>query len=307
MTETLGVFLQASVRTATPLALAAYGELVVERAGIINLGLEGAIIAGAFGALVGAGTGSAGVGFAVAILAGCAATAVVAMVVLWLRADAIIAGTAVTMLALGLTGTLYRALYGAQGAALSVPTLSPHAFPLLSDIPLLGRALFVQPVITYALYGMAMALWWWMTRTHAGLALRATGERPVAAFAAGISPARVQAWALLFGGAMGGLAGGVLVLAQVGTFAEGMSAGRGFIAIAIVVLGRWSPLGVAAAALLFGAASQLQYVFQSLGWPVPYQLFLALPYVLTLLALAGTQRRAAAPAWLGRALADDAR
>jgi len=307
MTDAFGDFLQASVRTATPLALAAYGELVVERAGIINLGLEGAIIAGAFGALVGAGAGGIGAGFAAAMLAGCAATAVVAMVVLWLRADAIIAGTAVTMLALGLTGTLYRALYGAQGAALSVPTLSPRALPLLSDIPLLGRALFAQPVITYALYGVAIALWWWMTRTHAGLALRATGERPMAAFAAGISPASVQTWALLFGGAMGGLAGGVLVLAQIGTFAEGMSAGRGFIAIAIVVLGRWSPLGVAAAALLFGAASQLQYVFQSLGWPVPYQLFLALPYVLTLLALAGTQRRAAAPAWLGRALEDDAR
>lgn len=300
-------FLQASVRTATPLALAAYGELVAERAGIINLGLEGAIIAGAFGALVGAGAGGIGAGFAVAMLAGCVAAAVVAAVVLWLRADTIIAGTAVTMLALGLTGTLYRALYGAQGAALSVPTLHPHALPLLSDIPFVGRALFVQPTVTYVLYGLAAALYWWMTRTHAGLALRAVGERPEAAFAAGISPVRVQAWALLFGGAMGGLAGGVLVLAQVGTFAEGMSAGRGFIAIAIVVLGRWTPLGVAAAALLFGAASQLQYVFQSLGWPVPYQLFLALPYILTLLALAGTQRRAAAPAWLGRALEDDAR
>ena len=117
MTDAFGDFLQASVRTATPLALAAYGELVVERAGIINLGLEGAIIAGAFGALVGAGAGGIGLGFAAAMLAGCAATAVVAAVVLWLRADAIIAGTAVTMLALGLTGTLYRAVYGAQGAA----------------------------------------------------------------------------------------------------------------------------------------------------------------------------------------------
>lgn len=307
MTDAFGEFLQASVRTATPLALAAYGELVAERAGIINLGLEGAIIAGALGALVGAGAGGVGTGFTVAILAGCATAVVVALVVLWLRADAIIAGTAVTMLALGLTGTLYRTIYGTQGAALSVPTVAPHALPLLSGIPLLGRALFVQPVITYVLYGLAVALWWWMTRTHAGLALRATGERPAAAFAAGISPVRMQALALLFGGAMGGLAGGVLVLAQVGTFAEGMSAGRGFIAIAIVVLGRWSPLGVAAAALLFGGASQLQYVFQSLGWPVPYQLFLALPYVLTLLALAGTQRRAVAPAWLGRALEDDAR
>lgn len=302
-----GEFLQASVRTATPLALAAYGELVVERAGVINLGIEGAMIAGAFGALVGGSAAGVGAGFAVAVMAGVAATAVMAIVVLWLRADAVIAGTAVTLLALGLTGTLYRALYGAQGAALSVPTIAPVAIPVLSQIPLIGRALFEQPVVTYALYALAAALWWLMTRTHAGLALRATGERPAAAVAAGISPVRVRAWALLFGGAMGGLAGGALVLAQVGTFAEGMSAGRGFIAIAIVVLGRWSPIGTAGAALLFGAASQLQYVFQSLGWPVPYQLFLALPYVLTLLVLAGTQRRASAPAALGSALADEVR
>ncbi len=300
-------FLQASVRTATPLALAAYGELVVERAGVINLGLEGAMIAGSFGALVGAGVGGVGAGFAVAVGAGCATAAVMALVVLWLRADAVIAGTAVTLLSLGLTGTLYRALYGVQGAALSVPTIAPVAVPGLSLLPLVGRAFFEQPAVTYALYILGALLWWWISRTHAGLALRATGERPAAALAAGLSPVRVRAWALVFGGAMGGLAGGVLVLAQVGTFAEGMSAGRGFIAIAIVVLGRWTPVGVTGAALLFGAASQVQYVFQSLGWPVPYQLFLALPYVLTLLVLAGTQRRAAAPAALGAPLAEEAR
>lgn len=300
-------FLQASVRTATPLAIAAYGELVAERAGVINLGLEGAMIAGAFGALVGAGIGGVGAGFTLAVVSGCAAAAVMAIVVLWLRADAVIAGTAVTLLALGLTGTLYRALYGAQGAALSVPTIAPISVPGLWRIPVLGRAFFEQPSVTFVLYALAVALWWLLTRTHTGLAVRATGERPAAARAAGISPLRVRFLALLFGGAMGGLAGGTLVLAQVGTFAEGMSAGRGFIAIAIVVLGRWSPMGVACAALLFGAASQLQYVFQSLGWPMPYQLFLMLPYALTLLVLAGTQQRAAAPKALGTALAEDAR
>lgn len=299
-----GEFLQASVRTATPLALAAYGELLVERAGVINLGLEGAMIAGAFGALVGAGTAGLGAGFAVAALAGCAVAAVVAVMVLWLRADAVIAGTAVTMLGLGLTGTFYRTMYGASGAALSVPTVAPIRLPVLGDIPLLGPMLFDQPVPTYALFVLGVVLWWWMRHTHAGLALRATGERPAAAIAAGISPVRVRALALLAGGALGGIAGGVLVLAQVGTFAEGMTAGRGFIAIAIVVLGRWSVVGVSGAALLFGAASQLQYLFQSLGWPLPYQLFLALPYALTLLVLAGTQRRATAPASLGLPLAD---
>ena len=151
----------------------------------------------------------------------------------------------------------------------------------------------------YLLYVIVPCLAWYMTRTSAGLALRAVGERPEAARAAGISPARVRWVALLFCGAMGGLSGGTLVLAQVGTFNEGISAGRGFIAIAIVVLGRWSAVGVIGAALLFGAASALQYLAQAMGWGIPYQFALALPYVLTLVALAAAGKRSAAPASLG--------
>jgi ABC-type uncharacterized transport system permease subunit len=292
-------FLEATVRTATPLAIAALGEAVVERSGVINIGLEGAIIAGAFGALLGAGVAGAGGGFAAAALAGVAVAALFALFAVALRADQIITGTAVTLFAMGLTGTLYRTLYGDVGAALSTPTTVPMALPGLSALPVVGRALFTQPPITYALYLAVPLVWWWTTRTHAGLALRAVGERPEAAVAAGIRPRRVQLAAVLFGGALGGVSGGTLVLAQAGTFAEGMSAGRGFIAIAVVVLGRWHPLGVALAALLFGAASALQYLFQAMGWALPYQLFLALPYVLTLIVLAGAAGRAAAPAALG--------
>jgi simple sugar transport system permease protein len=138
-----------------------------------------------------------------------------------------------------------------------------------------------------------------MYRTHAGLALRAVGESPLAAETAGIR-ASVHFAALAFGGITGGAAGATLVVAQAGTFAEGMSAGRGFIAIAIVVLGRWHPLGVALSALVFGAASALQFLLQSLGLDLPYQLFLALPYGLTLAALAGVAGRVRAPAALGR-------
>ena len=295
----LTAFLEATVRTATPLAIAALGESVVERAGVINIGLEGSIIAGAFGALVAAGAAGAGAGFVAAALAGACVAAAVALFAVALRADQIITGTAITLLAMGLTGMLYRTLYGDTGAALSTPTTAPLAVPLLSRIPVLGPALFAQPPVTYALYAAVPLVWWWTTRTHAGLALRAVGERPDAAVAAGIRPRRVQLAAVLFGGALGGVAGGTLVLAQAGTFAEGMSAGRGFIAIAVVVLGRWHPAGVALAALLFGAASALQYLFQAMGWALPYQLFLALPYVLTLLVLAGAAGRSAAPAALG--------
>jgi simple sugar transport system permease protein len=148
-------------------------------------------------------------------------------------------------------------------------------------------------------------VWWWMYRTHAGLALRAIGESPAAAEAAGIRSDRFRVGALVFGGLLGGLAGGTLVISQAGTFAEGMSAGRGFIAIAIVVLGRWHPLGVALAALVFGAASALQFLLQALGLALPYQVFLVLPYLLTLAALAGVAGRVRAPAALGRV--DDAR
>jgi len=302
MSEVLAPFLAATIRTATPLALAALGELVVERAGLINIGLEGAILAGAFGALAGGAAGHAWAGYLGAAAAGAAIAALFALFVVRWRTDQIITGTALTLLSVGATGTLYRALFGAAGVALTLPTSAPVRVPLLASIPVVGEALFAQPPLTYVAYLLAPALAWWLARTHAGLALRAIGERPEAALTAGVRVDRYRTLAVLFGGALGGLAGGMLVLAQAGTFAEGMSSGRGFIAIAIVVLGRWRPLGVALGALLFGAASALQFAFQAMGWRAPYQLFLVLPYLLTLAVLAGAVGRARAPAALGRPL-----
>lgn len=300
MTGLGGAFAASAVRTATPLALAALGEVVVERAGVINISLEGVIVAGAFGALVGAThLGIAG-GFVVSVLSGVAVAALFAVFAVGLRADQIITGTAIILLAFGATGTLYRALYGAQGAALTIPTVGPIPIPGLSTIPVIGPGFFDQPVVTYFTYALWPVVWWWMYRRLPGLSLRAVGESTAAAAAAGIPVSRYRTLAILFGGATGGLAGGTLVLAQAGTFAEGMSAGRGFIAIAIVVLGRWHPGGVALASLLFGAASALQFLVQSLGLPIPYQLPLAFPYVLTLAALAGVAGRVRAPAGLAR-------
>jgi general nucleoside transport system permease protein len=293
-------FLEATIRMATPLAFAALGELLVERAGMINIGLEGVILAGAFGALVGASVGGVSAGFAVAMIAGVCVAALFAYFTLWVRSDQIIVGTALTLLALGVTGTLYRAMFGTGGAALTIPTSVTLAIPGLSSLPLIGRALFAQPLVTYVAYALVPLLWWWMYRTHGGLALRAIGESRAAAEAAGIRVRRVQLLAALTSGALGGVAGATLVVAQAGTFTEGMSAGRGFIAIAIVVLGRWHVLGVALAALLFGAASALQFVVQALGLALPYQLFLALPYALTLAALAGLAGRVRAPGGLAR-------
>jgi ABC-type uncharacterized transport system permease subunit len=300
MSGAANAFVDATVRTATPLVLAAIGETVVERAGIINIGLEGVILSGAFGALVGATHWGLVGGFAAGVFGGFAIALLFAVFVVQLRCDQIITGTAITLLAVGLTGTLYRSLYGTSGAALSISTLSPSAIPILAKIPVIGTGFFGQPVVAYVAYALIPAVWWWTYRTHAGLALRAVGESPIAAEAAGVKVDRVRTAAIAFGGALGGLAGATLVLAQAGTFAENMSAGRGFVAIAIVVLGRWHPLGVAFAALLFGASSALQFLLQAMGLALPYQLFLALPYALTLAALAGVAGRVRAPAGLAR-------
>jgi general nucleoside transport system permease protein len=297
----LGGFLAAAVRVATPLLLAATGETVTERAGVINLGLEGMMLAGALAATLGATAVGPWTGLALAVLAGMLLAAAFAAVAIGARADQIIAGTALTLGAVGLTGTIYRQAYGTGGAGLALPTLASVPIPLLSRIPILGPALFDQPAPTYLALVALPVVWWVLFRTRPGLALRATGEGAAIARAAGVRTGLVRTAATMVGGSFAGLAGATLVLAQVGTFAEKMTAGRGYVAIAIVVLGRWHPAGVAVAALLFGAATALQYVFQALGLAVPYQLFLMLPYVLTLLALAGAVGRVRAPADLGKA------
>lgn len=294
-------FLEAAVRTATPLLIAAIGETVAERAGVINIGLEGCIIAGAYAAFVASGVTPVA-GYGAAVLAGLAIGALLAGFAIVLRRDQIIVGTALTMLALGATGTLFRARGNAS--ALVVATEPALRIPVLADIPVVGGALFDQPPIAYLALALVPIVWWWLQRTHAGLALRAVGEAPAAARAAGVRVTLVQSAAVLFGSAMGGLAGGALVLAQAGSFAENMSAGRGFLAIAIVALGRWRPAGVLVASLVFGGAMALQYVVQALGWSVRYELVLMIPYVLTLVAL-GAFGRGSAPAMLGRAAASE--
>jgi len=300
----LGAFLEATVRTATPLLLAATGELIVERSGIIFVGLEGSILAGALAAAAGAYAIGVVGGTVLAAVAGSLVALLFGFFVVRLRAEQIVTGTAITLLAGGATGALYQTIFGTQGAALRVPTVGVIVLPLLSAIPAIGPALFAQTGFTYGAIVLIAVVWWWMARTHAGLALRACGERPGAARAAGVRTDRVRIVAAATAGACGGLAGAALVLAQSGTFAEGMSAGRGFIAIAIVALGRWRAAGVVVASLAFGAASALQYLFQAMGWSLPYQLFLALPYLATLIALATARAGGAAPGALGRVAED---
>jgi len=291
MTEAAVVigFVAAAVRLATPLLLAATGELITERSGVINLGVEGAMLSGALAAALGASHGGAWGGVVAGIAAGAALAGLFALVTVHAGADQIIAGTAVTLGAIGLTGAAYRAAFGAAGAGLSIPTLEP-----------IGPAGFAHAPTTYLALVAVPLVWYFLFRTRAGLALRAAGESAAAARTAGVRVRLVRTAATVAGGAFAGLAGASLVLGHVGTFTERMTAGRGFIAIAIVVLGRWRPAGVLIASLLFGAAMALQFVFQAAGLPAPYQLFLMLPYLLALLGLAGVAGRVRAPGDLGR-------
>lgn len=280
-------FSAAAVRVATPLLLAATGELVTERAGVINLGIEGAMLAGALASAAGAMLGGSTTwGLAWAVVAGLVTSGLFAALAIGARANQIISGTALTLAMTGVTGVAARRLFGNAGTGLSLPTLSPLDVPVLGAVPFVGPVLIAQPLTTWLAWLLVPAVWWVLYRTRGGLQLRACGDGPVQARAMGVPVARLQVLATLFGGACAGLAGATLVLAQVGSFAERMTAGRGFLAIAIVVLGRWQPLGVLAAALMYGGLTALQYVFQAGGYGVPYQIFLMVPSVVAVLVLA---------------------
>jgi simple sugar transport system permease protein len=301
MTEALlASFLSAAVRVATPLLLAALGETITERGGVINLGIEGAMLSGALAAALGATAGGPWAGLWAAILTGVLVAGVFAVITVRAGADQIITGTAITLGCVGVTGAIYRRSYGPAGVGLSLPTFPAMPIPGLATVPVIGPALFQQSLLTYLGYFAVPILWWLLFRARWGLRLRATGESARDARAAGVNVERTRIIGTLIGGGFAGVAGASLVLAQVGTFAEKMTAGRGFIAIAIVVLGAWNPVRVLWAALFFGAAMALQFLFQALVIGVPYQLFLVLPYVLTLLVLAGVVGRVRAPAELGR-------
>jgi simple sugar transport system permease protein len=300
--ETLFASLLAStVKMAIPLLLAALGEVLVERAGVIDIGLEGKLLAGAFvGMVVTFTTGSPLIGVAAAAASGSMLALVSAYLILYRAANQVVVGAAVNILAAGATGVAYRAVFGVTGAALTIPGLDSLRLPGLVSLPGVGEALFAQNWLGYLAFACVPATAWFLFRTLPGLRLRSVGEDPLAAEAQGIRVAATRTAAMLVSGALAGLAGAYLAVAYAQTFVEGMSAGRGFIALAIVVFGRWTPFGVLGGALVFGFATALQFHFQALGLAVPYQFFLVLPYLLTLLILAGFAGHRHPPAALGQ-------
>jgi ABC-type uncharacterized transport system permease subunit len=293
-------FLTSTVAMATPILIAALGELLVEHSGVLNVGIEGSMLAGAFFGLAAAYfTGSITIGLLAAIAAAMALNALLAILIVNLAVNQVVAGTALDILALGITGVFYRRLFGITGKAFTVTPIRPLPIGPLAKIPYIGPALFSQNVFVYAAFILVPAIAFMVSRTRYGLSLRAAGERPEAADALGLNVYRLRWAALMIAGALTGLAGAYLTLAYTDTFVEGISAGRGFVALAVVIVGRWNAYGVAAASLLFGAAMALQFALQASGAALPYQLFLALPYALTLVVLAILGGQAQAPSALG--------
>lgn len=286
--------------SATPLLLAALGEILVQRAGVINIGIEGLLLCGAFAGVVGSyWTGSPLIGFILGATSGALLSLIFALVTIGLGANQIVAGVSINLFAMGLTGVLYRGIFGITGQALIVPTLRPVEIPILKNIPFVGPIFFKHNLVVYFALLLVPFFSFFLFRTRGGLQLRAVGEHPQAAETLGISVSKTRTLTLLVEGLLAGVAGSYLSLAYSNTFIEGMSAGRGFIALAIVIFGRWYPVGALAAALFFGGATTLQFHLQALGSTFPYQFILILPYLLTLLALASTKTPLTAPAALG--------
>ena len=288
------------VTMAIPLLLAALGELIAERAGIINIGLEGFLLIGAFTAMAGAFFyASAAVGIALALACGAILGGGFAFFVVRRNANQVVVGTAFNLLAIGLTGVAYRAVFGTTGAALTIEGTPSIPIPLLYSIPVLGPAVFAQTILGYASFILVPCVGFGLTRTLPGLKLRMVGENPRAAETQGVPVGATRTVALVLCGLLATAAGAYLAVGYAKTFVEGMSAGRGFIALAIVIIGRRSAWGIMLAALFFGLATALQFHFQALNLAIPHQFLLMLPYVLTLLVLAGYAGQTRSPAALG--------
>ena len=301
MADALVEFLAAAIRIATPLLFAALGGILSERAGVFAVGLEGMMLAGAFAGVVATyGTGMVAVGLLASIAGGMALAALVALATTRFRADQMVTGLAVNILALGLTSFLLRG-FGARGEAptIRVTTLPPLPVPWLGDLPFVGAVLFRQPALTYLAAALTVVMFVFLVRTRPGLTLRAVGENPTAVFAVGGDPARVRVTAVMACGALAGLAGAVLSLQQVGTFTDGMTHGRGYLALAAIIVGRWMPGGALVGCLVFGAADALQLRVQAIRLPVSSYVIQMLPYIVSLAVLAGLGRTARMPAAIG--------
>lgn len=300
----MGSFLSAAVRMAIPLAYAALGEMISQKSGTINIGLEANMLGGAFlGFAVTYWTGSLPLGFLAGMVAGACFGLLHAFFSIYLRQNQNVIGTALNLFALGLISYMFQVIVNrTAGNYPQISTLPTLPIPLLCKIPLIGDAFFNKDIIAYLLYALIIVLVWFLNQTAWGMSLVSVGENPKAADTVGLPVFRIKYLAAAFNGLMSGLGGAYLVLGQLGMFSENVTSGRGYIALSLVVFGRRNPVGVCLAALFMGAANALQFKMQALGVDMPIQVFTGLPYVLTVLVLAisAVKKTDADPAALGK-------
>lgn len=296
----LTALLSAGVRMAVPLMYAGLGEMVSEKSGVLNIGMEGVMLCGAFFSFAGAYfTGSLFLGLLIGMAAGMLVGLLHALLCVKGKQNQTVSGLAINMIGLGITSYLYKLMCNAL-PRMQIDTLKQLNIPLLCDIPVIGPAFFQQDLLAYVSYILLVAAFVFYRYTRLGLNMAAIGEKPMAADAAGIHVEKFQWIACAAGGLLGGAGGAYMIIAQLGAFADNMTAGRGYIALAVVILGRYSPHGVFLAALLFGVANGAQIRLQALGVNLPMQLLSMLPYVITLLALLITSGRSREPESLAK-------
>jgi ABC-type uncharacterized transport system permease subunit len=296
--ELAAVFVGSTVRLAAPLLLAATGELVSERAGVLNMSVEGMMLTGAFAGAVGSwATGSPLMGLALGVLCVLPVAWLQAFLSITLRANQIVTGIGINILVLGATTLGYRALFGSRSRA-EIPGLDKWAPPGLADLPILGEHVFRQTWLLYAALVLIVGVAWVMRSTSLGLAIHSAGTAPHAAANSGLPVNRIRYGAVLFTGFMSALAGCFLSIGDIHTFTEGMTSGAGYLAIAAVIFGNWRLGRTLLACVLFGGATALQFQLPAMGVDIPNALLIMLPYVLALLAVGGLVGRQIAPASL---------
>lgn len=307
----LTTLLISGIRLAIPIFLAALGEIITERGGVLNLGLEGIMLAGALAGFMTAYAAeqsatpwlvglASWLGLGAGLIAGLLMGLIMAVLAVSLQTDQVVTSIMLVILGQGITTYIYRQQFSSLTAR--VTGMKPVPIPVLADLPLVGPVLFNHDLVTYGSLLLLAASLFFLYRTTWGLNIRAVGEHPAAAETSGVNVVAVRYGAVLLGAALTGLGGAVLTVAQLGIFNEGITAGRGWIAVALVIFARWRPERAFAGALLFGIATALQFRIQALNLEaIPYELLLMLPYVLTLLVLLQGGGRSVAPAALGRA------
>ncbi len=277
----------ATIRIATPLLFAALGELITERAGILNLGVEGTMLMAAFAAFVGAyATGSAVAGVLVAMLAGAMMSFLMVFMAATLKVEQVVTGLALNLLAAGMSLYLYKAFFAGDGTTFpTVDVMQTVPIPLLSDIPWIGPIFFTQKILTYLAFLMVPAVWFFLYRTKYGLEIRCLGENPKVIDTKGMSVTLRQYGAVIMGGMLIGLGGAFVTIGSVARFVPEITNGRGWLALVIVIAANWRPMGILVATLVFAFLDAFQLQSQGIGVDLPYQIFLALPYVMAIVLM----------------------